>query len=109
MNQKLKQKWVEALRSGKYRQSSGYLQHGDGFCCLGVLCDVIDPNSWADSSRLVAGDISAKHWKDSSVFSLPAATLNEINLTYDEEGELIGLNDNDRPFEEIANHIEKNL
>lgn len=46
-------KWVNALRSGDYRQTDGTLRrdNGDGtsFCCLGVLCDlavkegVIDP------------------------------------------------------------------
>lgn len=40
-------KWVEALRSGDYRQTQNALQHTkdtdenpEGFCCLGVLCDV---------------------------------------------------------------------
>lgn len=37
----LQKKWVEALRSGKYKQGSGYLRSGDRFCCLGVACDVL--------------------------------------------------------------------
>ena len=41
MNPEVKAKWVEALRSGEYRQTKGYLhRNGGGFCCLGVLCDV---------------------------------------------------------------------
>ena len=32
--------WVEALRSGKIKQSQGHLAEGDGRCCLGVLCDL---------------------------------------------------------------------
>lgn len=43
----LKEKWVAALRSGKYKQGELRLRHKsdrdgepDRFCCLGVLCDV---------------------------------------------------------------------
>ena len=32
--------WVAALRSGEYEQAQGQLWSGDGFCCLGVLCDL---------------------------------------------------------------------
>ena len=34
------QKWVDALRSGKYEQGHGQLRKGDRYCCLGVACDV---------------------------------------------------------------------
>lgn len=44
----LKRKWIEALRSGRYRQTTGRLTDGEGgYCCLGVLCAIQDPN-WAD-------------------------------------------------------------
>lgn len=33
--------WVEALRSGKYKQVRGGLGNKDGHCCLGVLCEVM--------------------------------------------------------------------
>ena len=36
-------KWLEALRSGKYKQTTGRLQDSKGFCCLGVACDVLIP------------------------------------------------------------------
>lgn len=39
-----KAKWVEALRSGKYRQNKNFLKHRFGgttsFCCLGVACEI---------------------------------------------------------------------
>ena len=36
-----RKKWVEALRSGEYRQGSGSLRtYDDKFCCLGVLADL---------------------------------------------------------------------
>lgn len=40
MNQEIKAKWVEALRSGEYKQGTRYLNSEEGFCCLGVLTDL---------------------------------------------------------------------
>ena len=36
-----KTRWLEALRSGDYRQTQQTLRNDEGFCCLGVLCDVV--------------------------------------------------------------------
>lgn len=46
MDPTLKAEWLTALRSGEYKQVEGYLKReredGEvGYCCLGVLCDVI--------------------------------------------------------------------
>lgn len=55
MKAELKRRWVEALRSGKYKQVNSTLRSGHGYpgeerryCCLGVLCDIVDPNGWTD-------------------------------------------------------------
>jgi hypothetical protein len=40
MNSKIKEVWVNALRSGKYEQGSEKLRSVTGYCCLGVLCDL---------------------------------------------------------------------
>ena len=45
MNPEVKEKWLHALRSGKYLQARKtlHLRAEDGtdfYCCLGVLCDV---------------------------------------------------------------------
>ena len=40
MNPEVKQKWIDALRSGKYEQGSEKLRTVTGYCCLGVLCDL---------------------------------------------------------------------
>ncbi len=37
------QKWVEALRSGKYLQTTSALQDKQGYCCLGVACELFIP------------------------------------------------------------------
>jgi hypothetical protein len=33
-------KWVAALRSRKYKQTTGALRRGNTFCCLGVACEL---------------------------------------------------------------------
>jgi len=40
MNAEVKQKWIDALRSGNYEQGSERLRSVTGYCCLGVLCDL---------------------------------------------------------------------
>ena len=34
-------RWVEALRSGKYKQGRERLNKNGKFCCLGVLCEIL--------------------------------------------------------------------
>lgn len=38
------QKWVDALRSGKYKQGRYSLNKNGKFCCLGVACEVAAAN-----------------------------------------------------------------
>ena len=33
-------RWIDALLSGKYEQTKGYLHTEDGYCCLGVVCEL---------------------------------------------------------------------
>lgn len=40
MKRAIKKQWVEALRSGKYKQGEGALCQDAKFCCLGVLVDL---------------------------------------------------------------------
>jgi hypothetical protein len=40
MKHQIKKRWVEALRSGKYKQGKDYLCRDGDFCCLGVLCEL---------------------------------------------------------------------
>lgn len=42
MKEDIAKRWVEALRSSKYKQGKDQLQTSDNkFCCLGVLCDIV--------------------------------------------------------------------
>lgn len=42
----LEQKVIEALHSGKYQQTIGTLRDEKGYCCLGVVCDIMDSAAW---------------------------------------------------------------
>lgn len=35
------EEWIPALRSGEYKQTQGYLHDNQGYCCLGVACDLL--------------------------------------------------------------------
>jgi hypothetical protein len=59
MNPEVKAKWLQALRSGEYKQCEGKLksQYEDGtcaYCCLGVLSDIhakeTEQGDWVDGA-----------------------------------------------------------
>lgn len=118
MNPEIKAKWLEALRSGKYEQGKGVLRDAENrFCCLGVLCDLISPDSWDEAPSLdnvmicgVAHDVSAfgyHYATHSSDTDLPFSLRTEVSLSADDQEVLIGMNDDGRSFAEIADHIEQ--
>lgn len=44
MNENVVKLWVDALRSGKYKQGKERLQYEDKYCCLGCLSDLYCKN-----------------------------------------------------------------
>ena len=40
VSKKTIQKWCDALRRGEYRQTNYALQNDNGYCCLGVACEL---------------------------------------------------------------------
>jgi hypothetical protein len=123
MNQQIKQRWIEALRSGKYLQDRGVLRsvQTDGFCCLGVLCDLYiqDHSNVKWEQDLEGGRYSISG--ENGV--LPSNVMTWAGLTdtnpkvkvpgADDTGycgsSLAGLNDMGRSFEKIAQVIEEQL
>ena len=99
MNAELKAKWVEALRSGRYKQGRGFLRNAnDEFCCLGVLCDVVDSSKWMHPAK-----DKAQFW-DGLRLSVP----DNIGLTFSQSS-YAGLNDIQmKSFNEIADFVEAN-
>lgn len=44
-----RKQWVAALRSGNYQKIKGRLKRDEGFCCLGVACDISNIGSWYEN------------------------------------------------------------
>lgn len=111
-------KWVDALRDGGYRQATGNLTNGDGFCCLGVACDISGVGSWNEmdeyETEYDSGDGPVQEFEASA---LPRAVQEWLGVDTDnpelphtpEQGRMtcIGANDDfGLSFEQIADLIE---
>lgn len=89
--------WIEALRSGKYKQARNTIKRGDSFCCLGVLCDLSRKDGGAGFNEHHLPDIDRHldvHLNELGMYTLTIAHLVRMN---DQLG---------KSFEEIADHIE---
>lgn len=105
MKPEVKKRWLEALRSGRFRQTRvGYLQHKTAFCCLGVLCKTEGLPIYAhgvpdEDGRTQDGDTE-----------LSFRDLGRFGLSWKAQNKLIDLNDSAHySFKKIADWIEKNL
>lgn len=112
MKKEIADKWVVALRSGKYQQATKTLRNSEqSFCCLGVLCDISGIGTWKDNVsnyRYVPFD-KAEDWQSSF---LPyrvqdwAGMARRDGTRTNGEPALSYLNDQGKTFEEIAEIIE---
>lgn len=102
MNAEFKAKWVEALRSGKYRQTQQALREKNAYCCLGVACDISGFGVWDDDRFL--------HEEGNNTGYLPTGLRERMGLEQLQESSLITMNDDEgKTFAEIADYIEANL
>ena len=99
MNADIKAKWLEALRSGNYRQGYNELRCRNRHCALGVLCDIIDPDGWKEPDY-------ALH---RGMFSTKGHVPMEADLKPRDLREISTRNDAGKTFAEIADYIEANL
>lgn len=110
MNQEIKEKWVAALCSGDYKQGQGRLRDDDGFCCLGVLCNIIDPDSWRLEFNETLNKDQYKHrLGDEYGNYLSIDALADLELDFAHELDLACMNDYGSTFEDIAKNIEDSL
>lgn len=106
---KVQQKWVDALRSGKYKQGQGKLRHGDSFCCLGVLCDLAEAEGITFGVKNESGGV---HYEN-LYCALPESVRDWSGVVsglgyYGPFGteSLVALNDRGTSFTQIADIIE---
>jgi hypothetical protein len=114
----LAKRWVEALRSGKYKQGRGVLRTSDNaFCCLGVLADVYNPEYWSSDTEVVSVNFhdnpvgkceayiyagSGSEMIDDALWEeVTAGALHSVDVT-----DLADANDSGATFEEI---VEKHI
>lgn len=88
MTPELKARWIEALRSGEYRQARNAMNRdNESYCCLGVLC--------------LVGGVPA----DGGSFAYGFAWSNGVVAS-----EYMALNDKRQwSFDQIADYIEANV
>lgn len=108
--------WAEALISGVYTQGEGALRKPgafnefedgdgpDGFCCLGVLADLIDPNGWDDAPQPGTTHLA---WHHDFRSMLDAHVLVEVldvdmDTAIDVQGHLAHFNDTGGTFQQVA-------
>lgn len=123
MIKEYKDKWLKALRSGKYNQAKNRLRCNQGFCCLGVLMNTYDSNGWVEADNgdmyhksnkygytdvmFVGDELNGETSQDSE---LTCQTLMAFGISDDEQCHLIKMNDTKgNNFNEIADWIEEKL
>ncbi len=85
--------WINALKSGEYKQGKGALYVDGHFCCIGVGCSVKGASIEDLDGR--------SYWPLNQDFS--------VDLMQDEQEALVCLNDTKKKtFPEIADYIEQN-
>ena len=115
MDSELKKNWIEALRSGEYKQGTGRLRgyslndNTEVFCCLGVLCEISNDFVRTSDGYMCGGFYLKTALTDvqSEKFGLDRTVLQDgerIKLI----SKLINLNDDEEwNFEQIARYLEK--
>lgn len=118
MKKEIAEKWVKALRSGEYKQTTeGCLFDGEAYCCLGVLCDISEKGHWHNNGSFYDdsgnGDaeiltVEIREW--SGMKWENGYTGRECVLKFNDKHfyTLASANDAGMPFTEIANFIERN-
>ena len=98
-----KTKWLKALRSGDFKQTTGELQDSEGYCCLGVACRIQHPRMKLEG----IGYISKGGFKRLRDVNVPKLIKGEDENPI--ASKLAGMNDQGESFKTIADYIEKNL
>lgn len=113
MNKEIKEKWLDALRSGEYEKGKYALRRADKYCCLGVLCDLYikehDGARWATGVGL-GNDV---YYLQGFSNMLPHAVVNWAGLDSSapvvKDRPLSMENDSSDTFDSVIKMIEEGL
>lgn len=86
-----------------FANKRSHLRDENGFCCLGVLCDIIEPDGWITDNNYLFYDTSDEDF----VESMPPSRITEKAKIYNVDGQLSEFNDTGHSFAEIADWIER--
>jgi len=105
MNAQFRDRWVAALRSGKFEQGRYRLRSSeDKYCCLGVACEVA--RIGGDYQR--GWDYDVEWMYDGHVGTLSYDVASALGIDGNHVEMLASMNDNGKSFGEIAAWIEEN-
>lgn len=106
-------KWVPALRSGRYEQGKEYLCRDNKYCCLGVACELLGELKRAkvrgnylatkDEGRVESLEHRIAHKLKMSCNGTLKWSGNEHMVS------LAGMNDDGMSFEQIADFLEEQV
>jgi len=103
-----KNKWIKALKSGKYKQGEDYLlcnyNSKEEYCCLGVACAIVKINKSILYDRELPQDLQNN---DSKALPSLLRGLDDISQTINDK--LSRLNDKGKSFNYIASYIKRYL
>jgi hypothetical protein len=127
MNETIKRQWIDALRSGEYKQGKKKLRSTENqFCCLGVLCDLAAKQGIGKWDACPAGEdrfYFSDEKKPPHPFAKTSSGIEPTDavcewaglenadpiVSENEEDTLSFLNDLGKDFETIAIYIERVL
>lgn len=103
MKKELLDQWCAALRSGDDMQVRGALRDAHGYCALGLLFKLIDPNGWTPP------DTEGRRLHKMAIVGMRATRI-KLGLSAIQYRAIIGMNDQQtKSFPEIADYIEANV
>lgn len=111
MKKSIATKWVKALRSGKYKKTTHILKDNNGYCCLGVLCEVVGKSfkKTGPNIYVVEGCTTILPETVCSISGMKTKTGHfPTGTVYNKAESLVAINDHKaKSFRMVANAIEK--
>lgn len=113
MRPDIAERWAAELKSGKYKQTRRHLKDIDGYCCLGVLCEIYleetGDGNWIEADYTFQNFVTKS---ETSSGVLPTvvkdwAGMRTFNGGFNSSRALASDNDEGLSFSKIANTILK--
>lgn len=82
MNPEVKELWIAALESGEFSQTQNRLRDDDGYCCLGVLCELAVQRGVIEPAKKLHEDSDTFCYDDAEVV-LPTSVMEWAGLQSD--------------------------